>query len=219
MNDSQTPHIDAAGNPIPVYSIQTRLANFGAIGAVGMFMCTVFFSDVTVSVAVNGDSTVYTASSILGYLFYVVPVLTGLATIVFALQPGIYRLFAVALALITAWAAHGAVTLDTSNHNVTVTSTSVSREVGTTSDPIRREIDFTKTAYLYIDEVPGSRGPEYELVAHAADDGAETRVPIFDMMRAALPQIIETAIRHEVVLGEAVDGSIIPAALEVDDDE
>jgi hypothetical protein len=41
-------------------------------------------------------------------------------------------------------------------------------------------------------------------------------VPIFDMMRAALPQILETASKYNLVIGESPDGSVIPAALRVD---
>ena len=41
-------------------------------------------------------------------------------------------------------------------------------------------------------------------------------VPIFNMMRSALPQIMENAGKNAVVLGESVDGLVIPAALQND---
>jgi hypothetical protein len=219
VNDSGTAHTNPFGNPIPVYPIQLRLARVGIIGAVIVLICIHFFGGATVSVETKGDSTIYTAHSATDFMFDVFPVLTAILTIVYLLQPGIFRLFGAALGLLTAWLIYTAVTMDTSNHNVTVTPTSVSRQVGTKSKPIYHQIDFTKTAYLYIDQVPGDRGPMYELVANAAADGAETRVPIFDMMRSALPKIMETASKHNVVIGDSVDGSVIPAALRVETDK
>jgi hypothetical protein len=215
MNDNSTPHVDAAGNPIPVYPIQVRLARLAILGLVVMFICLQFFGGAVVSVETKGEATIYTSESSLDLIFFAFPVITGILAIVYSLQPSIFRFFGAALVLITAWLTYTAFTMDASNHNVTVTPTAVSREVGTTSDPMRHEIDFTKTAYLYIDQVPGDHGPKYELVANAATDGAETRVPIFDMMRSALPQIMETASKQNVMIGESTDGSVIPAALRV----
>jgi len=215
VNDSGPPNVDSSGNPIRVYRIQVWLARAAIFAIIVLLICVQFFGGATVTVQTKGDATVYTAHSTTDYLFYVFPVLTAILTIVYCLQSGIFRVFGAALALITAWLIYTAVTMDTSNHNVTVTSTTVSREVGKRSNPIRHQIDFTKTAYLYIDQVPGNRRPKYELVATAAADGAKTRVPIFDMMRSALPQIMENASKHNVVIGDSVDGSVIPAALQV----
>ena len=217
MDDSTTPHMGESGNPIVIYPIQVRLARVGFGVALVLLICIWLFGGATVSVQTDGDSTVYTSESLLGLMFYVFPILTAILTIVYSMQRGVFRLLGVALGLITAWLIYTLAMMDTSNHNVTVTPTSVSREVGTVSKPIRHRIDFTTTAYLYVDEIPGERGPEYELVAYAADDGAETRVPIFDMMRAALPQIIETARKQSVIIGGSEGDSAIPEALRFDE--
>jgi len=208
--------VDERGNPIPVHTIQIRLARIVIGVLVLTFIALQFFGSPTVDSVTKGGATVYTSKSSFGLFSILLPALTGIIAFVYALQPGIFRLFATILITIAAWLAYTAFNMDTSNHNVTVTSTSVAREVGTKSDPIRHEIDFTTTAYLYIDEILGTRGPNYELVANAATDGNETRIPIFDMMRTALPQIIENASNNNVVIGDSVDGSAIPAAVRVD---
>jgi hypothetical protein len=210
------PTVDEFGNPIPVHRIQVRLARIVIVVLVVMFIALQFFGTPKINVVTKGDSTVYTSDSSFNLFFIILSVITGIIAFLYVRQPGIYRFFGAVLIAITAWLAYTAFNMDISNHNVTVTPTSVSCEVGTKSKPIRHSIDFTTTAYLYIDEVPGNRGPKYELAANAATDGAETRVPIFDMMRAALPQILETASRNNVVIGDSPDGSIIPAALKVD---
>jgi len=213
VNTSGASFADESGNLVPVRPIQVRLARIGIIGAVVLLICLQFFGGASVSVETKGDSSIYTSDSSLGVVFLVFPVLTAILAIVYALQPGIYRVFGVALGLVTVWLAYIAITMDTSNHNVTITPTGVSCEVGTKANPIRHQIDFTTTAYLFIDQLPGDRGSRYELVANAADGGAETRIPIFDVMRAALPQIIENASKNNVVVGETEDGFVIPAEL------
>ena len=220
MDDTQTPGIDEHGNVIPRHPIQIWISRV-VIGVLLVMIIALQFSGrPKIDTVVNGDTTVYTSdSSLFNVFFMIMPMITGVIAFVFFLQRGVFRFFSAALVAITVWLAYTAFTMDTSNHNVTVTPTSMTREVGTKSDPIQHRIDFTKTAYLYIDEVPGTRGPNYELVANAATDGTETRVPIFDMMRVALPEIIETAGNNNVVIGDSVDGSVIPAALRVDADK
>lgn len=189
------------------------LARIAIIGAVVLLIWFQLFGGGSVSVETKGDASVYTSDSSLGFVFLVFPVLTAVASIVYALQPGICRVFGVALGLVTVWLAYSAVTMDTSNHHVTVTPTGVSCEVGTKANRIRHTIDFTTTAYLFIDQLPGDRGSKYELVANATSGGKETRISIFDLMRAALPQIIENASNNNVVIGEMEDGFVIPPAL------
>jgi hypothetical protein len=213
VNKSAPSFADETGNPVPIRPIQVRLARIGIIGAVAVIIYLQVFGGASVSVETKGDSSVYTSNSSLGFAFFVFPVLTAILAIVYALQPGVYRVFGVALGLVAAWLAYSAVTKDTSNHNVTVTPTDISCEVGTKANPVRHEIDFTTTAYLFIDQLPSDRGSKYELVANATNGGAETRIPIFDLMRAALPQIIENASKNNVVVGETEDGFVIPAAL------
>ena len=111
-----------------------------------------------------------------------------------------------------------AFTLDLSRHHVKVSPSGVVREVGTKTNPIRHEIQFATTSALYVERVPGDSGSRYELVAIAAG-GTQTRIPISDMMRAALPQILETAARHGVLIGESENGEVIPAKLRVEDTE
>ncbi len=113
-----------------------------------------------------------------------------------------------------------AFTLDLSRHHVKVSPSGVVREVGTKTNPIRHEIQFATTSALYVEHIPGDSGSRYELVAIAAGGTRNTRIPISDMMRAALPQILEeTAARHGVLIGESEDGEVIPAKLRVEDTE
>lgn len=66
---------------------------------------------------------------------------------------------------------------------------------------------------MYIEVVESGGEKHYELVAIAGNDGVMTRVPIYDMMRKALPQIIEKARARGVVIGESENGADIPVAL------
>ncbi|QDU47306.1 hypothetical protein Mal52_58340 [Symmachiella dynata] len=215
MEETTTATVDDYGNPIPVHPIQVHLARIIVVAAFVMIIALQFSGTPPVNVATKGDSTVYTENLSSKLPFIIFPVLTGIGAFVFALQPGIYRFFSVALVAITAWMAFNTFDIVSSNHNVTLTPTRVTREVGTKAKPIRHSIDFTKTAYLYIDQVPGSREPKHELVAIAAD-GAETRVPISGMMRFALPQILETASQRYIIIGMSENGSAIPDALQRD---
>ncbi|QDT51605.1 hypothetical protein Pan258_56940 [Symmachiella dynata] len=215
MEEKTTATVDDYGNPTPVYPMLIPLVRIIVVVAFVMIIALQFSGTPSLNVATKGDSTVYTENLSFKLPFIIFPVLTGIGAFIFALQPGIYRFFAAALVAMTAWLAFNAFDIVSSNPNVTLTPTSVTREVGTKAKPIRHSIDFTKTAYLYIDQVPGSREPKHELVAIAAD-GAETRVPISGMMRFALPQILETASQRNIIIGESENGSAIPDALQRD---
>ena len=208
---------DEHGNVIPRLPVQVWIARVVIGVLVIMIIATQFSETRKIEQVSDGDTTVYTSqSSLFDYFFMIIPVITGVLAFVFFLQRGIFRFFAAAFVAITAWLGYTAFQVDTSNHRVTVSPDRVTREVGTVSDPIKHEIDFTNTAFLYIDEVPGTRGPNYELVANSARGGKETRVPICGMMRAALPQIMDYASKNNVVIGESADGALIPPTLRVD---
>ena len=216
VDKNTRPTVEEYGNPIPVRSMQIYLARIVIGALLVMFVVLQFSGSPTIESVTQGESTVHASSASFGWTFGVLSVMTGIAAFVYGLQPGIFRLYAVVLLAITGGLVYAALFLDTSNHHVTVTPTSVTWEVGTKSNPSRQQIDFKKTAYLYIDEVSGPHGPNYGLVANAATDGRETRVPIFDLMKSALPQIIENASNNNVVIGETIDGLAIPTALRID---
>jgi hypothetical protein len=107
------------------------------------------------------------------FFLFAFSLLSGTIAIVYLLQPGIFRFFGVVLLLITGWLGYTALMRDTSNHSVKVSPTGVVREVGTIKEPIRHEIQFAQTDYLFIDEIKENRGSRYELVAYARADGTE----------------------------------------------
>ena len=208
---------DAEEQVIRTIPVQVWLARIVCIGVIVMLVGVVAFGGVTISAVNKDDSTIYTAESNRSFIFIALSALVGILAVVYSLRPGVFRLVGIVLGLITCWLAYTATAIETSNHHVTVSPTKIIREVGTRAKPIRHEIDFTRTTFLAVEQVSRNGGPEYELVASATANGTETRIPIYDLMRAALPQIMENAAKQGAVIGESEDGLQIPTALRSDD--
>lgn len=183
----------------------------------------IYYDLLGVSVQTHGDATIYTAAdgfekNLFIMISYVIPITISILAAYCLLLRGFLRFYGAVLGSMAVWALYTLATggLDFSNQHVTVTPTGILREAGSKSKPIRYQIDFTNTIYLEIDEVPDEKGPTYELVAYATPDGTETRIPINDTMRAAIPQIIETAVNHRAVISESLDGWVNAPALQND---
>lgn len=134
--------------------------------------------------------------------------------LVFASIP--VRCLGAVLAISMAWHAFFFATDGVGNHYVQVDPSSVIQVTGTESSPIRHEIDFSATVYLEIARAAGGTSPKYELVANAIRDGSETRIPISDLMRAALPQVFEYASKYDLIIAENENGLQIPEELRQD---
>ena len=132
------------------------------------------------------------------------------------MQKGLFRLASLALFAISVWMGYTVLFVSFDNHRVTIGPDSVTREVGTVSDPVIHHIDFSDTAYMIITESRRNNRPYFELVAYSTSDGTETRIPIHDMMKEALPEIFRNAANADVIIGEAPDGAQIPEALRKD---
>ena len=209
---------ESPDNVVPVRSVQVRLARLGILGIVALFVFVQFFGAERFRLKHKGRPRSIRRNPRWNPLFSLCLFSRGFSPSFTAFSRGSFVCSAPVLVLLTAGTTYMVCTLDLSNHHVIVSPTGIVREVGTKTDPIRHEIEFAKTAYLHIVQVRGDDGPRYELVANAAD-GSQTRIPIFDMMRAALPQILETAARHGVLIGESENGEVIPAELRVEDTE
>ncbi|MEM9251932.1 MAG: hypothetical protein AAGB29_06240 [Planctomycetota bacterium] len=196
----------------PARTLQRNLARAGVLGGLLVLVGLFVFNGVEVSVEAQGDSRKYTASSALDYIFYVFPVLTANLAVVFWLREGIYRVFGVVLGVLTLWLAFQAIDLGLADHHVTVTPTGFTRQVGSSLAPMRQAVDFEAVTTLYIEETPAEHGPEYTLVAFSSDV-SEVRVPIYDLMRTALPDILDVASRYEILMLSSDDGQFMPSGL------
>lgn len=177
-----------------------------------------FFAEIKTLIEKRGDATIYTSDFSTGDMFLPFAICTGIsAAIIFSLPAMLARFTGLALGLITAVIIYLTVTTDVSNHHIRVSPIGVIHEVGSRSAPIRSEIEFAKTAALYVDEFQQGNRTQYELVALQRDDTPAIRIPIYDMMRAALPEICKAASLQGVELDESVLPFIVsPELLEED---
>lgn len=205
MHDANVADAETESEPVVtevrVFSFVILFARLGLVGTLGIVAFVIFFADHTIHVQKQGDATVYTSDNSFIWAFGAFAVLTAIITFLFATAAGLTaRVMSAGMALITIWIIYMVITMDVSNHNVTVTPDGMSREVGTTSDPIRHSIDFRTTSYMFIDEYQDGHRVKQELVAYSSIDGEETRVPAFGMMQAAIPQILTYAGEHDIVV-------------------
>lgn len=218
MDNTNDKNAETETQVIPSNPIQVWLARIGILIAFSLLIAIIFFGRTTVAIKTNGDETIYTATSTLGYVFYIMPTLVGMGAIVLLLQrQGVIRFLGVFMGSISVWLLYTVFTMDTGNHQVIVSPLVVISEIGTRTKPVLHAIHFPTTRILSIDQIPGQRGPEYELVAISNLDGAESRIPVHTIMRAALPQIFSIAREHEISIEKSATGEEIPAALRNED--
>ena len=200
-------------NTMPRNRTQMWLAR-GVIAAAVVFIVllkTVGIGNVT-SVA-RGDVTVYSAPPFGSILFGFMGILSCVVAVVYWMQKGwFYRGVCVALSVISLWIFFNAPT--GLNHRVVVTPEYFFHRVGSWYSPIETKVDFKSLAYVSIDEAERTRNQRktYELRC-ITERGNKISIPIYDMMKKALPEILKRAAEHEVVFGDSPDGRVIPSDL------
>lgn len=192
---------------------------------IGWIIITVFLAGVIlnflgarspISVIETADGIEYRATS--HFYFNATAIafsaITGCLGFLYLNQKSLFRGIGFALIGISAWLAYTGLTLDTSNHRVLITPTRILDECGTRREPVIRQIDLSKTAFIRIVEDTRNRERNYELVANAASDGQETQIPINDLMRAALPKIVDYIAQQNIAIGESDSGGLVPLRLQ-----
>ncbi|MEZ6193131.1 MAG: hypothetical protein R3C45_17805 [Phycisphaerales bacterium] len=118
------------------HPIQVWLRRLAIFGTVILFLCVYLAGDPAISIEASESTTVYTSNSgIYTFFFGGVSVISGILSLIYILQPGIYRFCGLALVFITVWVAYVAITTDASNHHVQVTSDGIL--VRLVQDPIQ----------------------------------------------------------------------------------
>jgi len=161
----------------------------------------------------HGDTTVYSVPLLGPVFFGALGIIACVLAIVYWMQQGwFYRGVSVALFGISIFVLFNAPT--GINHRVVVTPEYFFHRVGSWYSPVETKVDFKSLAYVSIREEKRARNERktYELRC-ITKEGAETSVPLYDMMKKALPEILKRAADHEVVIGESPDGRVIRSDL------
>jgi hypothetical protein len=161
-----------------------------------------------VSAVSTGTTTVYSSPPLLPIISGAFGIVIGIGAVVFWMQPGLFfRLVAVALAFLALSALFNAPT--GLNHRLVVTPDYFHLRLGPWYAPVDTQVEFGSLAYVALRR---TRDGAYELQAFT-NGGSRVSVPVCDIMRKALPEILQRAAQRSVVIGEGADGLQIPAAL------
>jgi hypothetical protein len=95
------------------------------------------------------------------------------------------------------------------NHRLTLSPESLQLRLGYWFSPADTAVDFSTLAYLSVDK---SNDGDYEITG-LTKDAREVIVPMCDMVKAALPEILHRAAQKGAIIGEGPDGLQIPATL------
>lgn len=191
---------------VPASRTQMWLARGGIVASIVLLVLlrTIGFGEV--QTVRNDDATIYTSSLVELLWLSAMGVIACVIAVVFWLQPGRqYRFGSVILFMA---AAYVFLMLPSSvTHRVVVSPNSFSRRVGYWFAPEVVQFDFSRIVYLDVVEVAPNVGHKtnYELQVVTETEEKERYIPIFDMMRKALPEIIRSAEAHGAMIGENAD--------------
>lgn len=191
---------------VPSSRKQVWLARGVIILAVLLFLI-LKASKVDISRAEINGATLYTPPLLLPIISAVLGIMVGAVAVVFWMQGRIYRVLARVMAVLSAYVLFNAPT--GLNHRLIITTNSFDLRVGSWFSPLDTKVKFASLAYMSVDV---SKSGGYELRA-LTKSGEEISVPMCDLVKQALPDVLREAARHNVVIGESADGVQIPAAL------
>ena len=164
-------------------------------------------SKIEISRAEADVATVYSPPLILPIISAVLGILIGAGAVVFWMQGRIYRVLAPMMALLSLYVLFNAPT--GMNHHMVVTPDSFDLRIGSWYSPTDTKVEFASLAYIIVAD---AKGGGYELRAFTKT-GKEISVPMCDLLKQALPDVLRGAARHSIVIGEGADGLQVPAAL------
>ncbi len=157
----------------------------------------------------NGEVVTYSSPFSLPLIFGAMGVVTTLAAVAYWMRTWwLYRALGIALAAISLYVFFNAPT--GLNHRLVVTPDYFFQRIGSWYAPIETKVDFNSLIYLTVAETKPDRGRKaYELRGNKKETGERIRVPISDMLKKALPEILKRAAQHEVLIGDGADGRMI----------
>lgn len=179
----------------------------GALMVLVVLLLILKLSKIEISRAESGGAAVFSPPLLLPIISAVLGVLVGAVAVVFWMQGRIYRVLAPVMALLSLYVLFNAPT--GMNHHMIVTPDSFDLRIGSWYSPIDTKVEFASIAYMIVDD---AKAGGYELRAFTKS-GEQISVPMCDLLKQALPDILRGAARHSVVIGEGADGLQIPGAL------
>jgi len=158
-----------------------------------------------ISTVTDGNSIVYSPSLVLPVISFAFAVIIGVGAVVFWMQPrGFSRSIAAALALVALYVLFNAPT--GLNHRLVVTPHSFDLRIGSWYAPQNTKLDFTSLHYLSVDQL---KDGGYEINA-ITREGTQTSIPVNDLLKKALPEILRGAAQSGVVIGDSAEDFQIP---------
>jgi len=128
-------------------------------------------------------------------------------------QRGFYRAVSVALLTISIYVLFNAPS--GINHRVTVTPDYFFHRVGSWYSPVETRVDFKSIVCIGIGETLRSKNKRrtYELICLRKGGGDAIRIPINDMMKKAVPEILKRAAENNISIVPRPEGGTIPSDL------
>lgn len=160
----------------------------------------------------QGDITVHSGSPLGPIFFGALGIITCvLAAVYWTQQSRFYRAVSVALGAMSLYIFFNAPS--GINHRVVVAPGYFFHRVGSWYSPIETKVDFDSVVYMTVDEAQRDRNRRktYELHCIAKKGTNAVRIPIYDLMKKALPEILERAAQRDIIVGERPDGRVIPS--------
>ena len=200
--------------PMAMNRMQVWLARGGIVAALCLIVVLKVFGPGQVSAVHDGNATTYSRTPILSFVFGFLGLLTIVFGIVYWMQRRrFYSLVSVGLFLAAAYILFNAPT--GINHCVIVTPDCIYHRVGPWYAPEETRIDFESLAYV---EVVGSGTRKdgtksYDLQCFRKQPESPVRLPIYDLMTKALPEILQRVADHDIIIGTNADGWQLPPEL------
>ncbi len=180
----------------------------GAAAVLVIQIILLLLSDIQVSMVKTENTTRYALPLTLLSSICVLGITTGILAAFYWMQRKfLFRVIALVLSPLTLFIFFHIPTVF--NQYITITQESFHQRSGPWYAPDDIEIPFDSLIYLVVKDGNESN---YELHAFLKG-GNKLSIPIDNLMKKALPEVLTRAEQHDIVLGLGADGLPIPAAL------
>jgi hypothetical protein len=157
----------------------------------------------------TGDVTTYSAPLFGPIIFGVLGSVVGVVAVVYWMQRGwVHRGASMVLAALALYVLFNTPT--GFNHQLVVTPDYFLQRIGSWYAPVETKVDFNSLMYVSVMEIkPDKKGRKAYDLRCIRKGGESVRVPVSDMIKKALPEILKRAAEHNVLIGDAADGRVI----------
>jgi hypothetical protein len=201
-------------NTIPANRTQIWLARTAVAALILLFILLKTVGYGSVTSVTRGDVTTYSAPPFISIFSGSLGILTLVAAVVYWMRQGwFYRAVSVSLFMISIYVLFNAPT--GINHRVMVTPDYFFDRRGSWYSPVETRVDFKSIVYIGIGERLRSKNKRktYELICLRKGGGDAIRIPIYDMMKEAVPEILKRASENNISIVPRPEGGTIPSDL------